>query len=170
MILDLSSFLSGDEQVYYLEGEFDTDALPEGSDIKIVNPIKYNGEIYKVNREHLLNLTISYTYESNCDRCLQTTSERVTTVLTGKLKESTGTIDDEDELEEIISIENNRLNLTAYIWSQVVSSLPMKILCSNDCKGICPTCGIDLNTQSCDCMGNTIDPRLEKLKELFPKK
>ena len=81
-----------------------------------------------------------------------------------------GKYDDEDELEDVILYENDELNLEEYIWSQVVSSLPMKTLCSNDCKGLCPTCGVDLNTQSCDCMGNTIDPRLEKLKELFPKK
>ena len=170
MILDLSGFFDGDEHSYHLEGKLENMGLPKDSNFKIINPIRYNGEIYKVDSEYLIHINISYKYESYCDRCLKLAIDEISTVLSGKLKENKGKYDDEDELDEIIYYNDNLLNLAEYIWSQVVSSLPMKILCSNECKGLCPSCGIDLNTQSCDCMGNTIDPRLEKLKELFPKK
>jgi uncharacterized protein len=140
------------------------------SDIRIIDPIKFNGEIFKVDGTCHLHVDIKYSYESKCDRCLKTTINEISTVLSGELKENNGKHDDEDEFDEIIFYENNLLNLKEYIWSQVVSSLPMKILCSNDCKGLCFKCGVDLNIQSCDCMKNVVDPRLEKLKELFPKK
>ncbi len=171
MIFDLSSFLDGHKHSYHLDGELESKSLPKDSDIRIINPIKFDGDVFKVDSEYQIHVNICYTYESSCDRCLESTTNEAKTVLSGKLKESTGKTIDEDDDEEIIYYdENNLLDLDSYIWSQVVSSLPMKVLCSNDCKGLCPQCGVNLNTQSCDCMGYTIDPRLEKLKELFPKK
>lgn len=171
MIFDLNNFIDGDEYSYQLEGELKSEDQLKGSDIRIIDPIKFKGEIFKVDSTCHLHIDINYTYESKCDRCLKPTMNEISTVLSGELKENKGKYNDEDELDEmIIYYENNLLNLKEYIWSQVVSSLPMKILCSYDCKGLCFKCGIDMNTQSCDCSKNAIDPRLEKLKELFPKK
>jgi uncharacterized protein len=171
MIFDLSSFLGKHEHSYHLEGEIEGKSLSNDISIKIINPIKFDGDIFKVNGDYHIHVNIWYTYESNCDRCLKPTAKEIKTVLSGKLKESTGDFNDEDEDEEIIYYDtNNLLKLDDYIWSQVVSSLPMKVLCSTDCKGLCTQCGIDLNVQSCNCIEDTIDPRLEKLKELFPKK
>ena len=169
MIFDLKSFLDGDEYSYQLEGELKSQDQLKGSDIRIIDPIRFNGEIFKVDSTCHLHIDINYTYESKCDRCLKPTIKKISTVLSGELKEKNGKYDDEDE-SEIIFYENNLLNLKEYIWSQVVSSLPMKILCSYDCKGLCFKCGVNMNTQSCDCMKNTVDPRLEKLMEFFPKK
>lgn len=173
MKYDLSGFLDSYEKSYHLEGEIDNESFSKDNNIKIIDPIKFNGEIFKVDRELLVQVTIWYTYISNCDRCLNPTTSEITTILSGKLEEAKGKFDDDDcddELDEIIFYENNLLNLEEYILSQVISSLPMKNLCSDDCKGLCPKCGNDLNTQSCDCMKNIIDPRLEKLMEFFPKK
>lgn len=169
MILDLSGFLDSEKQSYHIEGELESNSSSI-DDIIVIEPINFSGEIIKVAENSELFITINYTYESNCDRCLKPTTSEITTNLSGRLMENKGKINDEDDVDEIIYLENGLLNIDEYIWSQVVSSLPMKILCSNDCKGLCPQCGQDLNVQSCDCMGSTIDPRLEKLKELFPKK
>ena len=43
----------------------------------------------------------------------------------------------------------------------------MKILCKPDCKGICPTCGRDLNTGTCDCDNFVPDPRMAAIKDIF---
>jgi uncharacterized protein len=170
MLYDLTSFLDSHDITYQFEGGLDSEPINDGIDINILNPIRFNGTIFKVDSELQLNCNIIYRFEANCDRCLKPIVTDFSTVLSGKLKDIKGKFNDEDESDEIIYFENNLLDLKKYIWSQVVSSLPMKILCSEDCKGLCPICGVDLNNQSCDCMGNTIDPRLEKLKELFPKK
>lgn len=168
MKYDLTNFLRGAEYEKKLEGEIhNIPALDYG---RILDPIKYNGKVFKVANDLELHLDIQYIYEDECNRCLKPTTKKYSTVLSEKLMTNNGKYNDEDELEDIIFYENDELNLEEYIWSQVVSSLPMKNLCSDDCMGLCPTCGTDLNTQSCDCMGNTIDLRLEKLKELFPKK
>lgn len=169
-MLDLSSFLSENAISYPINGEMDSKDLPERINLTVNSPIGYKGDIYKVGKEYQLHITINYAFDSNCDRCLKPTSSKVETVLSGKLVSDTGKFNDEDELNDIIFYEDDRLNIKEYVWNQVVSSLPMKILCNNECKGLCHTCGMDLNAQSCDCMGNTIDPRLEKLKDLFSEK
>lgn len=169
-MLDLSRFLSENAISYPINQEMDSKDLPERVNLIVNSPIVYKGDIYKVANEYQIHITINYTFDSNCDRCLKQTSSELETILSGKLVSSTGKFNDEDEQEDIIFYEDDRLNIKEYVWNQVVSSLPMKILCNKECKGLCHTCGMDLNTQSCDCMGSIIDPRLEKLKDLFSEK
>ncbi|MBM4129290.1 MAG: DUF177 domain-containing protein, partial [Nitrospira sp.] len=59
------------------------------------------------------------------------------------------------------------LDLLDLIKEQVMLNLPMKTLCAELCKGICPQCGADLNTGTCECEAKTIDPRLAVLKNLI---
>jgi uncharacterized protein len=52
----------------------------------------------------------------------------------------------------------------------IILALPLKPLCSEDCKGLCPICGTDLNKSRCSCVKKEIDPRWEKLKGLLDNK
>ena len=52
----------------------------------------------------------------------------------------------------------------------VILSLPLKPLCSEDCKGLCPICGADLNRSQCGCIKEMTDPRWDQLKGLLKKK
>jgi uncharacterized protein len=49
---------------------------------------------------------------------------------------------------------------------QILLAVPARMLCREDCKGICPDCGIDRNTGECNCVTNEIDPRWAALKNL----
>lgn len=55
------------------------------------------------------------------------------------------------------------------VFTRICFEFPMAPLCSEDCKGLCPVCGCDLNTSSCSCDTKTVDPRLAVLKTLFDK-
>jgi uncharacterized protein len=52
----------------------------------------------------------------------------------------------------------------------VILSVPAKPLCSENCKGLCPVCGTDLNRSTCSCAKKDIDPRWDQLKGLLKKK
>lgn len=72
--------------------------------------------------------------------------------------------------EELLKteIENpERINLNEIIMENIILSLPMKYLCSKDCKGLCSHCGQNLNLGECDCDTTVIDPRLAKLKDFY---
>jgi uncharacterized protein len=53
---------------------------------------------------------------------------------------------------------------------QLILNLPMKPLCSPDCKGLCPGCGADISTSACGCGESDVDPRFEILKKLKTEK
>lgn len=59
------------------------------------------------------------------------------------------------------------LDLTEALREQILLDLPMRPLCRPDCRGLCIKCGKNLNEGPCDCVQETIDPRLVGLKELL---
>jgi len=75
---------------------------------------------------------------------------------------------DEDEREPLLRENKGKLELDAgtILWEQFVLVLPAKPLCSEECKGLCPHCGADLNKESCDCKAEEGDPRLAALRNL----
>ncbi|MFV0349161.1 MAG: YceD family protein [Halodesulfovibrio sp.] len=58
------------------------------------------------------------------------------------------------------------IEISALLWEEFVVSMPLKPLCKEECKGLCPQCGTDLNTGSCDCKNEELDPRLAVLQNL----
>jgi uncharacterized protein len=62
----------------------------------------------------------------------------------------------------------NVLDTREALRQNIVSRMPMKPLCHQDCAGICPECGVDRNEAQCLCVVRTVDPRWERLLELLP--
>jgi len=63
------------------------------------------------------------------------------------------------------------IDLTYGLKENLLLTIPMKIVCSDDCKGLCLTCGINLNEAKCNCKKTAVDPRwagLEKLRNESP--
>ncbi|MDR7869910.1 MAG: DUF177 domain-containing protein [Tissierellaceae bacterium] len=170
MNIDLVKFFEEADRVYPFEGEVSTDSISNFGEFKIIEPIKYKGEIYKVDGSYLIKANIGYRYETKCDRCFETTIKQINTSLSARLEDYGKQYEDNEEDDDIIYYKKGILDLDEYILMEVASSLPMKSLCDEDCKGLCPKCGIDLNKESCNCEDDYIDPRFEKLKDLFVKK
>ncbi len=72
---------------------------------------------------------------------------------------------EEDDLATAFYADD-QIDLGHLIMEQFQLALPMKPLCDEACKGLCPQCGTNLNTDSCGCTQEWIDPRLEALKKL----
>jgi uncharacterized protein len=63
--------------------------------------------------------------------------------------------------------KGEEIDLRDLLKEQLLLNRQMKPLCDENCRGICPVCGIDFNTDECKCEKKQIDPRLEKLKDFF---
>ena len=91
---------------------------------------------------------------------------------TGKLEDAL--VGKEAELTSddlnVIAYRGNEIDLWPDLREAMVLALPMKPLCSEDCRGICPTCGKDLNNGECRCGKRSMDPRWEGLLKLEGKK
>ena len=67
---------------------------------------------------------------------------------------------------EIAFFEGDGLFLADVLAEQVILSLPMKVICRSDCRGLCPHCGANLNNEECRCEKHSADPRLAPLSRL----
>lgn len=67
-------------------------------------------------------------------------------------------------------IEGASFNVEEFLHEELIEELPQKVLCSDDCKGLCEQCGQDLNEQECSCEKGHIDIRMAHLKDLFDNK
>ncbi|MDY0234437.1 MAG: DUF177 domain-containing protein [Gudongella sp.] len=167
MIIDLSHFLVDNETVYTFSFDFENGDIRELDDSIIIHPLTLVGEIYKADKDLILTIKGSYLYKSICDRCLIKTEKNINFKSSAKLeKKGTENTEDIDDAEDIIYYSDTKVNLLEYVWNQILSSLPMKNLCNENCKGLCPVCGIDLNKDDCKCEIETGNLQFQKLREL----
>jgi uncharacterized protein len=73
-----------------------------------------------------------------------------------------------EEDMDVYSYEGEEVDLAPLLREQIILAVPFAPLCSEDCKGLCPVCGIDLNTATCTCEQKPIDPRWAALRNLKP--
>ncbi len=123
-------------------------------EIEIKDPIKLELEVFNTRDSFVVEGKLKANLILSCSRCLQKYSSPVELDISEDVLKSK--MEDEEELY-----------LDEIIVDNIILSLPMKPLCSDDCKGICPECGQDLNEGECDCEVEALDPRLAKLKDFY---
>ena len=72
-----------------------------------------------------------------------------------------------EDNDSFVLIDNYQLPLQELVEEDLILDQPSKILCREDCRGLCPQCGKDLNQGLCGCRQETVDPRLAILKQLL---
>lgn len=139
----------------------------------VSSPVKAELAVNKMANEVMITGNLSVELEMECSRCLrglQQAQDLPVSVVYCPAEEmgpeKHGLHDDEMDMGFYTGEE---LDLQELIREQIVLSVQMKPLCNEDCKGICPKCGIDLNTGTCTCVHKETDPRLEVLKKLLDK-
>lgn len=101
-----------------------------------------------------------------CDRCLQPVVVQVPLEFSREVLEPEQ-ITDEEIKEEQQFVEEYDLNLEALLKEELQLSWPSKVLCKEECKGICKKCGQNLNEESCDCDDFVPDIRFANLMDIF---
>lgn len=128
----------------------------------LCKPCKVTGEISNRAGIVSMNATAQIDYSGICDRCAAEVNKHFTVSM-----EHTFVTELNDESnDDFILVPNMRIDLDGLATEDVLLSLPTKILCREDCKGICSTCGKNLNEGPCDCKP-PIDPRLQGLLSLL---
>ena len=112
----------------------------------------------------LLEGSAETTLELVCDRCLKPFRQEMHLPVSILLAE---TLEDEEN-DEIVLLDNGEVDLDEVFTTAAVLNMDAKHVCSEDCKGLCPTCGADLNEGSCGCKPER-DPRFAALAQLLDK-
>ena len=128
-----------------------------------VQPVRVTGEIRSLAEVVSMHATATVVFNGVCDRCAEPFEKTLTIPMEHVLVTSLGNADN----DELLLVENYRLDLTTLTVSDVLLELPSKQLCRQDCKGLCPQCGKNLNEGLCGCRVESGDPRLAVLKQLL---
>jgi uncharacterized protein len=102
-----------------------------------------------------------------CDLCLEPVLRKIDIDFHKELDMNKSMEEKIEELDEECFLIENSLDVDALIHNEILINLPMKVLCKDDCKGICRKCGANLNMGSCRCDQAELDPRMSKILDVF---
>lgn len=167
MFLDMTPVLSGASDTIDFEFSF----VPEKDglivslypDVAFREPIKVNGFVKNRAGYMVLAAKVAMKYETACARC----AEPVCSELLISFEKDIATGDVSHDNDDYIFIEENKLDLLTPVEEQILLEMPSKTLCREDCRGLCPKCGKNLNEGDCGCDSHEPDPRLAILKTLL---
>jgi uncharacterized protein len=144
----------------------------DGDPFRVVAPVSLS---FDVDRQepgrYRVSGRLTGTLELNCGRCLEPFALPVASDFDLRYVPRTENIGEgEREVEEddlaTAFYDDDQIDLTHLIVEQFQLALPMKALCSDACRGLCPQCGTNWNTGSCDCNLKWEDPRFAALRNL----
>lgn len=117
--------------------------------------VNYGGKIE-------VELDISAQVEMQCSRCIDTYVQDIHTIANHVFVKEDNQADEDEHL-----FKGDEIDLTEIVLNEIAAESPMKPLCSENCKGLCPVCGKNNNKSNCNCKVGEVDSRLQILKKLL---
>ena len=145
----------------------------QGDEYVVSGPVELSLRVIKDNDKYRLKGKIVTTVRRGCCRCLKsfdvpTTLDFDLRYLSQRVNAGGGEYEVVEEDLSTAFYEDDQIDLASLIIEQLHLAVPMKPLCKADCRGLCPVCGADWNSGTCDCDESWHDPRLSVLRSLFP--
>ena len=134
-----------------------------GSELPIAGRIHIDGEISNVGDVLLLQTKVSARVNRTCSRCLK----EFTAVSDAEVVEKYYPSGSPGVENDAYVYEADIVDITEPLREGLLLAEPLRVLCNEDCLGICPVCGADRNVHPCSCNTGAIDPRLAALKQFI---
>ena len=169
MLINLSDVLSDQHKAVEetVELTMDEVRLKAGSyPIIRKEPVRVHVEHVK-GKELMITADTALTVLIPCDRCLEDVEHDFTLNCVRHVDVGLSDAELTEELDESNFIDGYHLDVDKLLSSEILSGWPEKVLCREDCKGLCKVCGRNLNTGSCDCEEPGLDPRMSVVRDLF---
>ncbi|WP_239617104.1 YceD family protein [Cohnella mopanensis] len=156
------------QQPMELQGTLDLKELfRNNAEYSPLEPMKYNLVAKAADDRILVSGQLSCDVRMQCSRCLDKFDETVLVPFEEQFRIVENGEAELSEDDEAVPVTEERIDLSPYLAEELVVQLPYAPLCSEDCKGLCPECGMNLNEQSCGCNTEKIDPRMAALQDWF---
>ena len=163
MLLQLKPLFMGEQESLPLDVELDLSAMEFQGQHPLVHPVHLTGAVEVSADVVMLRAAAEVPFDGQCDRCM----EPFHRVFHIPMEHILVTSLNNGENDDFILIENYQLPLSDLVETDILLELPSKNLCKEDCRGLCPQCGKNLNEGLCGCRREIVDPRLEVLKQLI---
>lgn len=159
MICDVSTVVNTEGASVNFSGGIEIADL--SPDVEVLRA-KLNGKVTCSGGVLVMTANLDAKIKTTCARCLKELELPVSVDFSETLVQE-GTEDGKD-LDSVIVFSGTEVNVGEIAENNLLLNISSKYLCSDDCRGLCPKCGKDLNDGDCDCDFDEIDPRWEKLK------
>jgi uncharacterized protein len=147
-----------------------TDLALEDEHATLVSDVRAWGRASRKGEEVRVRGSLQTAVELRCDRCLGPAPMPVNVDFVANFVRAGGPAAEAKELHdedlEVSVYDGDSVDLDEIVREQILLALPARQLCRDDCKGLCPACGKNLNTESCDCARHETDPRWAALADL----
>lgn len=170
MLIDLSELLSVEGKEKRVEADIEMESFKTRvADYPVIekHPVQFvftnvGKKVILAEAQIYLKLAIP------CDRCLEDVNNEFNVKVSKEINLN------ESEAERLESLDNleymtedSKLDVEKFVYDEILVNLPMKVLCNDNCKGICNRCGANLNFETCDCDTTELDPRMAKIRDIF---
>lgn len=171
MIIRVDKLKNVEGDVHPIQFSLTEQELKDVSEVKLAEgALTFTGTVE--NKDRIIDVSgkICCVLQENCDRC----GEKVLIPINVDFHESFTNLfeksnEDDGEEAEIHFFTGDEINLLPYAEQAIFLVKPMKTLCKENCRGLCPQCGTNLNEKECSCDQSPIDPRLAVLADLMNK-
>lgn len=171
MLIDLSEILSLEGKTQVVEAPVSMDSFQsklgtfpivekKPVSIRITNSGK---KVLKLEADGAVTVAIP------CDKCLKDVPTTFTIHLEEELDMKASKEDRIKDLDEINYVTGCSLDVEQLVHNEILIHWPLRVLCKENCRGICPKCGMNLNEGTCDCDQFVPDPRMAVISDIFSK-
>ena len=142
---------------------------PVDDRVQLVQPVQIKGNVNRTGNEVSVSGHVETRAQLECDRCLKPVELPVNAdfaleYITGADYESSSAAALSEEEMSVSVFDGESIDVDEIVKEQILLALPARTLCREDCKGMCPECGMDRNAGDCNCAPNEVDPRWAALK------
>jgi uncharacterized protein len=148
--------------------QFDEKASELGLAEDFTGKVHVEARLDKTSNQIALRGDIRATGRFNCDRCAAAFERGLSATFRMFYVWDGMEVDDRLDPSEVQVIPHGLsiIDIAEDVRQTAVLAVPLKLLCRDTCRGLCPTCGIDLNTGSCQCADSSVDSRWDALRKL----
>lgn len=169
MLIDLTRIASSEEKIIQTEVPYEPESFSSGlGTFPIISKTPVSLTIKnKGNQELQITGKMSFQAVIPCSRCLTDVTTEIDLDFERNADMKLSASDKIEELDEQNFIDGYNLDVDKLVYGEILMNWPVKVLCKEDCKGLCNTCGANLNLQTCGCDSTDLDPRMARIRDIF---
>ena len=167
MLINLSDVLTSEGRVENVEAQLEMTSFDSGmGSFPVVEKLPVSFIFSNVEEgKARIQGNVKITFQAACDRCL--TEVPVTLALAFDRLVTAPDMEEDEDVDDKSFMDGYQLDVETFVYNEVIGNWPAKILCKEDCKGICPKCGQNLNMRDCGCDTFVPDPRMAVIQDIF---
>lgn len=169
MLINLSELISKEGKVVEKQASVEmTDFKAQIGTFPILEKQPFQLKITNIGKDKLtIEGKVDLSLLIPCDRCLEDVKTEFQLEIFREIDMKLSEEDRMKELEDNNFISGYDLDIDKLVYTEILVNWPMKILCNENCKGICNRCGTNLNYGACDCDTTVLDPRMAVIRDIF---